>query len=81
MSTRNPADSKPTWGAPPPDPNPIGRNAYRDGFHNGRWSALKRPGFGHGQSDPYVGHFTMPPEARDPFRYDRTLPTPMPTKG
>jgi hypothetical protein len=26
-------------------------------------------------SESYLGSFIVPPEQRDPFRYDRTLPT------
>jgi hypothetical protein len=69
---------KPTFGASQPDPNPIGKNAWRD-THSGKWSAAKIHGAG--QSDPYIGGYIMPAELRDPgHRVDQTLPTPLPTK-
>ena len=68
---------KPTFGAPPP--NPAGKNAYREGFHAGRWSCAKTFGAG---SDPYLGFAHMTEAVRNPgHTYDRTLPTPLPTKG
>ena len=45
MATDKP---KPTFGAVPDDPNPIGKNAYRPDFHAGRRSAAKTFGAGYG---------------------------------
>jgi hypothetical protein len=50
---------KPTFGAFPDDPNPIGKNAWRD-IHGGRWSCAKTFGAGDGQSDPMLGGYIMP---------------------
>jgi len=78
----NPDYRKPTWGSPPPDPNPIGKNAYRDGFHGGRWSCARILGAGYGQSDPHLGFTHMSEAVRNPgHTYDRTLPTPLPAKS
>jgi hypothetical protein len=73
------------WAGPPLPANvvPINRDhefAPARDIHSGRYSCAKGYGADHGQSDPYVGSFSMPSETRDPHRHDNVMPAPLPPK-
>jgi hypothetical protein len=68
--------------AEPESPHGVPLKLRSRDFHGGRWSACKGPSAPSGQSEPYLGFHFMTEGVRNPgHTYDRTLPTPSPTKG